>query len=332
MGVGSVWLLFLTVRRWFGPAAGFIAGAALALTPVAVLMFRFNDPDAMMTFLMVVAAYFMTRALEEARTKWMVLTGLTMGFAFLAKGLQPFTLVPGARAGLFGLRADRAVPAHLADAARRRRAGRRLRLVARDRRADPGRRPSLHRRLDQQQRARARLRLQRPRPASPATRSPAPPVAVAVGRRRWRRRWRRGRVVQRLDRHRPAVQLADGWPDLVAAAGRAASASSRWSPSPDGPARTDRTRAAAILWGGWLLVTGAVLSFASGIIHTYYTVELAPAIAALVGIATVVLWRHRADINARLGARGRRAGHRHLELRAAAPHAELAPVGRARSC
>src|SRR5262249_9063934 len=51
-------------------------------------------PDAMMTFLMVVAAYFMTRALEDARTKWMVLTGLTMGFAFLAKGLQPFTLVP----------------------------------------------------------------------------------------------------------------------------------------------------------------------------------------------------------------------------------------------
>ncbi len=94
MGVGAVWILYLTVRRWFGPSAGLIAGAALALTPVAVLMFRFNDPDAMMTFLMVVAAYFMTRALEDARTKWMLLTGLTMGFAFLAKGLQPFTLVP----------------------------------------------------------------------------------------------------------------------------------------------------------------------------------------------------------------------------------------------
>ena len=68
--------------------------------------------------------------------------------------------------------------------------------------------------------------------------------------------------------------------------------------------RTDRTRAAAILFGGWLLVTGAVLSYASGIIHTYYTIELAPAIAALVGIATVVLWRRwksHADINARLG-------------------------------
>ena len=33
MGVGSVALLFATVRRWSGPAAGLIAGAALALTP-----------------------------------------------------------------------------------------------------------------------------------------------------------------------------------------------------------------------------------------------------------------------------------------------------------
>jgi 4-amino-4-deoxy-L-arabinose transferase-like glycosyltransferase len=62
----------------------------------------------------------------------------------------------------------------------------------------------------------------------------------------------------------------------------------------------DRTRAAAILWGTWLLVTGAVLSFAGGIIHTYYTVELAPAIAALVAIGVVVLWRARASQPARL--------------------------------
>ena len=83
---------------------------------------------------------------------------------------------------------------------------------------------------------------------------------------------------------------------LVVASGRAA--------------RTDRTRAALIIWGGWLLVTGAVLSFASGIIHTYYTVELAPAIAALVAIGAVVLWRRRAELAARVGARRRRARHR----------------------
>ncbi len=63
--------------------------------------------------------------------------------------------------------------------------------------------------------------------------------------------------------------------------------------------RTDRTRAAALLWGGWLLVTGLVLSYASGIIHAYYTVQLAPPIAALVGIGAVELWRRRAEPAAR---------------------------------
>ena len=59
--------------------------------------------------------------------------------------------------------------------------------------------------------------------------------------------------------------------------------------------RTDRTRAALILWGGWLLITGAVLSFASGIIHTYYSIELAPAVAALVAISAVTMWRRRSQ-------------------------------------
>jgi len=63
--------------------------------------------------------------------------------------------------------------------------------------------------------------------------------------------------------------------------------------------RTDALRASLIVWGGWLLVTGGVLSFASGIIHPYYTVALAPAIAAVVGIGVVEMWRHRDDEAAR---------------------------------
>ena len=58
--------------------------------------------------------------------------------------------------------------------------------------------------------------------------------------------------------------------------------------------RTDRSRAALLLWGGWLLVTALVFSYMGGIIHPYYMVALAPAIAALVGTAAVQLWRLRA--------------------------------------
>jgi hypothetical protein len=57
--------------------------------------------------------------------------------------------------------------------------------------------------------------------------------------------------------------------------------------------RTDRVRAAALLWGGWLIVTGLVFSYMSGIIHPYYTVALAPAIGALAGVGAATLWRAR---------------------------------------
>ena len=57
--------------------------------------------------------------------------------------------------------------------------------------------------------------------------------------------------------------------------------------------RTDLTRAALVLWGGWLLVTGLTFSLMAGIFHAYYTVALAPAIAALVGIGAALVWQHR---------------------------------------
>jgi hypothetical protein len=60
-----------------------------------------------------------------------------------------------------------------------------------------------------------------------------------------------------------------------------------------GTPRTDRRRAALIVWGGWLLVTAAIFSFSTGVIHTYYAVALAPAIAALVAIGAALLWERR---------------------------------------
>jgi 4-amino-4-deoxy-L-arabinose transferase-like glycosyltransferase len=66
--------------------------------------------------------------------------------------------------------------------------------------------------------------------------------------------------------------------------------------------RTDRTRAALLLWGGWLIVSGLVFSLSSGIIHSYYTVALAPAIAALAAIGGRMLWARRASARSRLAA------------------------------
>ena len=67
----------------------------LALTPVATLMFRFNNPDALLVLLLVASAYALTRAMEKAETKWLVCTGVLVGFGFLTKMLQAFLVVPG---------------------------------------------------------------------------------------------------------------------------------------------------------------------------------------------------------------------------------------------
>ncbi|MGW7595918.1 glycosyl transferase, partial [Streptomyces rubiginosohelvolus] len=59
--------------------------------------------------------------------------------------------------------------------------------------------------------------------------------------------------------------------------------------------RTDTARAAFLAWGGALLMTAAVFSFMAGIFHQYYTVALAPYLAALIGMGVTVLWEERAQ-------------------------------------
>ena len=96
-GVAAVALLYATVRRWFSPAAALLSAAILAITPVAVLMFRFNNPDALLVLLMVAGAYATTRAVESGRTRWLALAGGLIGFAFLTKMFQAFLVVPASR-------------------------------------------------------------------------------------------------------------------------------------------------------------------------------------------------------------------------------------------
>src|SRR5580693_7273096 len=107
-GIAAVALLAAAVRRAAGPAAGLIAGTVLALTPAAVLIFRFDNPDAFLVLLLVAAAYCVTRALEHASTRWMVAAGAVTGLAFLTKSGQALLPVPA-----FGLAYLAAAPASL---------------------------------------------------------------------------------------------------------------------------------------------------------------------------------------------------------------------------
>src|SRR5690606_12907769 len=95
MGVLSVLAVYLFVSRYYGRPAGLLAGAILATTPVATLMFRFNNPDALLVLLLVVATYAVARALEHERLRWIVLAAVAVGFAFLTKSLQALLVLPG---------------------------------------------------------------------------------------------------------------------------------------------------------------------------------------------------------------------------------------------
>jgi 4-amino-4-deoxy-L-arabinose transferase-like glycosyltransferase len=279
-GVAAVGLLYAAVRRWFGPAAGLLAGAVLALTPVATLMFRFNNPDALLVLLLVAAAWAMVRALERAGTRWLLLAAAFVGFAFLAKMLQALLVVPA-----FALVYLLAAPTTL-----RRRL---LQLVA------------------------AGLAL-----VASAGWWVAIVELVPASMRPWIGGSQTNSVLGLMLGYNGLGRLTGsetgsvgggpgggwgqtGWTRLLAGevggqiawllpAALVALGAGLWL-ARRAP-RTDRTRAALLLWGGWLLVTGLVFSFMQGIFHAYYTVALAPAIGALVGIGAVALWRRRGQL------------------------------------
>jgi 4-amino-4-deoxy-L-arabinose transferase-like glycosyltransferase len=95
MGVATVGIVFATVCKRVGAVAGLLAGAAFALTPIAALMFRFNNPDALLVLLLTASAATLLRAIDTGRARWMLATGVLIGFAFLTKQLQALLVVPG---------------------------------------------------------------------------------------------------------------------------------------------------------------------------------------------------------------------------------------------
>ncbi|MFZ0043176.1 MAG: glycosyltransferase family 39 protein, partial [Solirubrobacteraceae bacterium] len=288
-GVAAVGLLYASIKRWFGTGAGLAAGAVLATTPVAALMFRFNNPDALLVLLLVASAYCLTRALEKASTKWMLAVGTMIGFAFLAKMMQAFLVVPG-----FALVYVIAAPTTL-----RRRllqllagagalvlsAGWWVAIVALWPAAS---RPMIDGSSDN-----SILNLIVGYNGLGRIFGSGGPGGGGVGG---------GGGGGANFSGSPSLlrlfnDLMGGQASWLLPAALLALAAGLWA---TGRApRTDRTRAALLLWGGWLAVTALVFSLSSGIIHTYYTVALAPAIAALVAIGGVMLWRRRATLQAR---------------------------------
>ncbi len=277
-GVAAVALLYAAVRRWFGSGAGLAAGSLLAVTPVAALMFRFNNPDALLVLLLVAAAYCLTRALERTGTRWVVAAGTMIGFAFLAKMMQAFLVLPA-----FALVYMLAAPTGL-----RRRVAQTLAgglaivvsagwWVAIVALWPAGSRPMIDGSPDN-----SILNLITGYNGLGRIFGAGGPGGGGGGAN-----FSGSTGILRLFNTEMGGQASWLLPASLLALALGLVLTRR-------APRTDRTRAALLLWGGWLVVSALVFSLSSGIIHTYYTVALAPAIAALVAIGGRMLWERRA--------------------------------------
>jgi 4-amino-4-deoxy-L-arabinose transferase-like glycosyltransferase len=289
-GVAAVALLFDAVRRSFGAVAGIVAAVVIALTPVAVVMFRFNNPDALLTLLLVASGWALVRAQAGGRMRWLLLSAALLGLAFNTKYLQAYVALPALVIAYFV--------------------------------AGPG---GLGRRVGQLLGAAAVLLVSSgwwliivdaiPVAARPfiggSTNNSVLQLVLGYdgfGRILGSQRPGGGGGVAgsggfgffggssggfggqpgllRLFNTQVGGEIS--WLLPLAAAGLLAGLWAR-----RGAPRTDVARAGYILWGVWLVVHAVVFSFASGIFHAYYTVAMAPAVAALAGGGLAALWRLR---------------------------------------
>lgn len=288
MGVGSVALLYGAVRRAGGPIAGLLAGALLALTPVAALMFRYNDPDALLVLLLVAAGYCTIRALDRSSGRWLALAGIALGFAFLTKMMEAFLVVPALTLVVLV-----AAPGSLRTRIRNLLIGLATTIAS----------------------AGWFVALVAIWPADSrpyiggSTDNSLLQLALAYNGV--------GRVLGGDGNHsfgsRPGggSPMFGGGPGIGRLFGMSLGTEISWLlPAAligliamlwltRSAPRTSWMRASLLLWGGWLLVGALVFSYMQGIMHPYYTVAMAPAIAAVSAIAIRELWRGRQFLSSR---------------------------------
>ena len=297
LGIATVGVVFLAVRRPFGTPAAVIAGVVMAVTPAAVLIFRYDNPDALLTFLLVAGAWALSRGLEDGRLRWPILAAALVGLAFLTKYLQAYLVLPA-----FALTWLVAAPGSL----RRRMVG--LAASAATVAVASGWWVAIVELI--------------PASARPyiggSTNNSV--LDLVLGYDGFGRIFGQG--------------IGDGASGAAGGTGIGGGALGTGAAGPGAgfggspgllrmfnaqfggeiswliplalvslaaglvihhrASRPDRRRAAYLLWGTWLTVHVLVFSLMSGIAHPYYTVMLAPAIGALVGAGVTDLWRHRA--------------------------------------
>jgi 4-amino-4-deoxy-L-arabinose transferase-like glycosyltransferase len=275
-GVAASALLYACVRHVTRDQWPAVLGAGMFATmPVSALVFRYNNPDALLTLLLLGCAYGTVRAVESDRaTAWLVLVGALAGLGYLTKMLEAFLIVPAL--GLTYLMHGR---------------------------------PPVTRRLIQLAAALGSLvaacgwwialvELWPPDRRPFVGGSPTNSVLELTFGYNGAGRLTGSTGTTSADRGWAATNIARiGRTDLggevmwlvptAAVLGALAYVLTRQHPD------RRRIRASLLLWSTWFVVAAATFALMAGIFHSYYTVVLAPAIAAVTAIGAWLAWEHR---------------------------------------
>ncbi|WP_158889633.1 ArnT family glycosyltransferase [Amycolatopsis anabasis] len=313
-GVAAVFLLHRTVRRWAGENVALLAALILTITPITVAINRNTNPDTLLVLLLIAGAYAVTRSIQaptaRGRTTWLFWCAFFVGCGFLTKMLQAWIVVPAfALAFLAGTAAP--IKRRILDllGAAVVLCGSSFWWVAvHD--LWPGGAPFVSGSKDGSAwdlvfgynglgrvfgqggptgGARVGPGGPQPGPGGPPAQNPGMPDGM------------------QMTGGGPAMHGQD--PGLTRMFDATVGGQISWllplslfvlvvvavlgirriiAKLPGNPAE----RGGWFLWGGWLLVTAFVFSFAQGIWHAYYTTMLAPAVAALSAAGLALLWRH----------------------------------------
>src|SRR5205823_3809859 len=265
------------VARVWGRGAGLLAALFLALTPVSVITARNNTIDSLLVLTVLLAAWAVARAVETGKLRWLLLCAVLVGLGFNIKMLEAYLVVPAfGLVYLIGARASwRKRLGHLA-----------LATVV-----------LLGVSLSWATAVDLTPASQRPYVGSSGTNSE---LSLALGYNGLSRLLGGSGTpgggaggVNALFNGGPAglfrllgTTLGGqvSWLLVLAVLGLVLAALCvPWR-------RLDGRGRSLVLWGTWLLTAGAFFSVAE-FFHPYYTVMLAPAIAALAAIGVAALWR-----------------------------------------
>jgi 4-amino-4-deoxy-L-arabinose transferase-like glycosyltransferase len=284
-GLAAVLLVYVLVRKYWGGAAAAIAALSLALSPVNVAVDRSNNTESCLILVLLAGVWLAMRAAETGRLALLCAAMAAIGIGFNVKMGAALVLAPVLALTFSLARPGAPVTWHLG---RQAIAGLVLVAVslswaiffdltpARDRPYAGSTKHNSMLELALVHNGAARFvaisapATDQTTPASTEVRQPVMTDDSPTG-------------PLRLFRPRAAAQFA--WLLPLALAGLVLAWSDAW-----GPGAPVSRRISAGVWTGWLVMYWIVLSFAGGLIHTYYVAVLGPPLAVFSGIAVAGLW------------------------------------------